>query len=207
MSRSPPRDEPTVQDQFRKDSMMTELCAIFLLATLAAASGAASTWLAIHRLALLHAWRLGYQHRSPPIGVLVADRHQRHSLERTLLAAIQRLDVAHSVTAPASAVIVQRIVWDGWGSDGGRQIHGCARRPARFAADPRPRLCLALEVDGRTLPLDEILATLAELWSLHLKGDDRDFVPIVFSQATSPRRFGAAAASRNGATLTLPVDE
>lgn len=186
---------------------MAEPHSTFLLVVIAAASSAAGTWLAIHRFALLSAWRLGHRHHPPPIGVLVADRHQRHSLERTLLAAIRRLDVAHGATAPASAVIVQRIVWDGWGGDGGRQIHGCARRPARFAADPRPRLSLALEVDGRTLPQDEILATLAELWSLHLKGDDRDFVPIVFSRATSPRRSGAAAASRNGAPLTLPVDE
>lgn len=186
---------------------MTELCAIFLLVALAATSGAASTWLAIHRFALLRAWRLGCQHRPPPIEVLVADGHQRHDLERKLLAAIRQLDVAHGVAAPASAVIVQQIVWDGWGGDGGRQIHGCARRPTRFAADPRPRLCLALEVDGRALPLDEILATLAELWSIHLKGDDRDFVPIVFGRDASSRRSGAATASRNGAPVTLPAED
>lgn len=186
---------------------MAELCAILLLAALAAAIGAAGTWLVIHRLTLLGAWRRRGQHRPPPIEVLVADRHQRQGLERALQAAIWQLDEIDAIHTPASAVIVQRIVWDGWGGDGGRQIHGCARRPTRFAADPRPRLCLALEVDGRALPLDEILATLAELWSLHLKGDDRDFVPIVLGNVTASRRSGGAPASPSGIPLPLRADD
>jgi hypothetical protein len=187
--------------------MMDQPLEVALIAALAVASGAAGTWLAIHWHALLGAWRLGRQHRPPPIEVLVGDGRQRRELERALRAAIRQLDGATAVSAPASALVVQRIVWDGWDGDGGRQIHGCARRPARFAADPRPRLCLALEVDGRALPLDEILATLAELWTLHLKGDDRDFVPIVLGTATTPRRPGGVTASRRAVPLSLPTDE
>lgn len=187
--------------------MIDQTLGTVLIATLAVAIGAAGTWLAIHRHGLLGAWRLGRQHHPPPIEVLVGDRGRRRDLERALRAAIRQLDGTQGVAAPASALIVQRIVWDGWGGDGGRQIHGCARRPARFAADPRPRLCLALEVDGRALPLDEILATLAELWTLHLKGDDRDFVPIVLGPSTPPRPAANAPAARRGVPLALPADE
>lgn len=186
---------------------MDQPLGIALIATLAVAIRAAGTWFTIHRHDLLGAWRLGRQHRPPPIEVLVGDHRQRRDLERALRAAIQQLDGANGVAAPASALVVQRIVWDGWGGDGGRQIYGCARRPARFAADPRPRFCLALEVDGRALPFDEILATLAELWTLHLKGDDRDFVPIVLCTATPPRRSEGGPAARRGVPLSLPTDE
>lgn len=185
---------------------MDQPLGIVLIATPAVAIGAAGTWLAIHRRGLLDAWRLGQQQRPPPIEVLVGDRRQRRDLERALRTAIRQLDGATAAVTPASALVVQRIVWDGWGGDGGRQVHGCARRPARFAADPRPRLCLALEVDGRALPLDEILATLAELWTLHQKGDDRDFVPIVLGTATARRRSGTTA-TRRGVSLPLPADE
>lgn len=186
---------------------MDQPLGIALIAGPAAAIGALGTWLAIHRHDLLGAWRYSRRHRPPPIEVLIGDRRRRRDLEQALRAAIRQLDGAQGVAAPASALIVQRIVWDGWGGDGGRQIHGCARRPARFAADPRPRLCLALEVDGRALPLDEILATLAELWTLHLKGDDRDFVPISLGTATPPPRSAPAPASRRRMPLPLPADE
>lgn len=186
---------------------MAQLCAALFLAGLSGAIGAAGTWLAIHRHALLGAQRHWRQHYPPPVEVMVADRRARRHLERTIHTAIRQLGGAHNGASPASALVVQRIVWDGWGGDGGNQIHGCARRPARFAADPRPRLSLALEVDGRALPLDEILATLAELWSLHLKGDDRDFVPIVLSPAKgAPRATTAPASHRRAASQFMAND-
>lgn len=186
---------------------MLQPCANLLLVALAGLLGAMISWLATHRHDMLGAWQLGRLHHPLPIEVLLADRRQRRDLERALRATIRQLDATNVVSAPASSLIVQRIVWDGWGGDGGRQIHGCARRPARFAADPRPRLCLALEVDGRALPLDEILATLAELWTLHLKGDDRDFVPIVLGPAAPPRRSNGVPPARRGVPLSLPPEE
>jgi hypothetical protein len=172
---------------------MTQYCVALLLTSLASATGAAGTWFAIHRHDLAGGRRPWRWHH-PPVEVLVADRRQRRQLERAIRAAIRQLDRAHSGAATASALVVQRIVWDDWGGAGGRQIHGCARRPARFAADPPPRFCLALEVDGRELPLDEILAALADLWSLHLTGDDREFVPIVLGPTTDSCRISATPA-------------
>lgn len=167
---------------------MSQLTADLLLIGLSGTLGAAATWLAIHRHALLGARRYWRQHRPPPVEVVVADPQARRRTERAIIAAIAQLGGAHGGVSPASALIAQRIIWDGWSGEGGRQIHACARRPARFAADPRPRFFLALEVDGRALPLDEILAALTELWSLHLKGDDRDFVPILLGPAAPQRR-------------------
>ena len=184
---------------------MTQLCAALSLVGLSGAFGAAGTWLAIHRHALVAAWR--HRQRHPPVEILVADRGQRRRIARAIRVAIRQLDGAYADTAPVGALVVQRIIWDGWSGDGGRQIHGCARRPARFAADPRPRLCLALEVDGRALPLDEILAALAELWSLHLRGDDRDFVPIILGPASPPRRITGATAPPRGTTSPRAADD
>ena len=172
---------------------MTQMCVALLLTSLAGVTGAAGTWFAIHRDDLAGTRRHWWWHH-PLVEILVADRRQRRQLERAICAAIRQLDRAHGGAATTSALVVQRIVWDGWGGEGGRQIHSCARRPARFAADRPPRLCLALEVDGRALPLDEILAALAELWSLHLTGDDREFVPIVLGSPTASCRTSATPA-------------
>lgn len=209
MTRAPPtatcHSHETRSDE--RTGAMPQLCATLLLAGLAGAAGVATTWLVINRHALADAWWHWRRHRPIPVEIMVADRRQRRHLERALAVAIRQLGNAHGSTPPASTLIVQQIVWDGWGGDGGRQIHGCARRPSRFAADPRPRHCLALEVDGRALPLDEILATLAELWSLHLKSDDRDFVPIILGPATPPRRVPGAPAPLGNGTSPLAADD
>ena len=167
---------------------MVDLFARLLPIVLIGAFAASIAWLVSSRDALAHAW-WRWRHPHPvPVMILVSDAGQRRQLERALGAALQQLDHIGGVPCPASMIVVQRLVWDGWGGDGGRQVHGCAQRPGRCAADPRPRFCLALEAEGRALPLDEVLATLAELWSLHLKGDDREFVPVIFSPTPRPHR-------------------
>ena len=151
------------------------LVAILALITLGLAGWLAASW-----PMLLPVW--WYRHYAPPLPltIMVADARQRRQLERALHAALRQLRSAHGAPCPASAIVVQRLVWDGWGGEHGQQVHGCAQRPPRFAADPRPQFHLALEVDGRVLPVDEVLATLAELWALPVRGDERAFVPIVF---------------------------
>lgn len=178
-----------------------------VLIAFSTASAALIVLAAINREALSHAW-WRWRHPHPvPVTIMVANPAERRHLERAIGAALRQLTDGQTAACPASAIVVQRLIWDGWGGDGGRQIHGCAQRPARFAADPRPRLCLALEVDGRALPVDEMLATLAELWSLHAKGDDREFIPVVFSPARRLQRSsGSTAPTAHGHRQREPDD-
>ena len=190
MARAPPLPAPGLSRSngtHERTRLMPSLYSGAVLLILALTALGLTVWLATSRGILAHAWWPGRQPHAVPLTIMVADHRRRRELERALRAALHHLQRAHGAPCPASAIVVQRLVWDGWGGEHGRQVHGCAQRPARCAADPRPRLCLALEVDGRALPLDEVLATLAELWTLPSRGDDRAFVPIVFSPAPPPQ--------------------
>ena len=100
------------------------------------------------------AWR---RHGRVPVAVVVADRAQRRSLERELRAALSRLERVLGRPWPAdTAIIVQKVVCTD------RQLAGCSQigqRPdgARFVL-----IRLALQVNGRRLSTDELLAALVE---------------------------------------------
>jgi hypothetical protein len=104
------------------------------------------------------AWRVIRRWRRPvPVEVLIADRARRHELERELRRGLARLQRALGTPLPAElAVVVQQVITTD------RQLAGCyhlGQRPdgRRFAL-----VRLALQVNGRRLTTDELLAVLAE---------------------------------------------
>lgn len=119
-------------------------------------------WLAAVRfwcMALLsRAWRAVRRWRRPvPVEVLVTDCVKRRALERELRSGMRRLQRVLGAPLPAElAVVVQQVI------TAERQLAGCyqvGQRPdgTRFAL-----VRLALQVNGRRLSPDELLAALAE---------------------------------------------
>ncbi len=103
-------------------------------------------------------WRAIRQWRRPiPVEVLIADRARRRALERELRRGLARLRRVLGAPLPAElAVVVQQVIRTD------RQLAGCyqlGQRPdgSRFAL-----VRLALQVNGRRLTTDELLAVLAE---------------------------------------------
>ena len=104
------------------------------------------------------AWRAIRRWRRPvPVEVLIADGARRRQLERELRRGLARLRRVLGVPLPAElAVVVQQVIRTD------RQLAGCyhlGQRPdgRRFAL-----VRLALQVNGRRLTTDELLAVLAE---------------------------------------------
>lgn len=119
--------------------------------------------------------------RVVPVEILIADQTRRRALERELRTAFGRLQRAFGVPLPTeTAVIVQQAVWTD------RQLAGCShvgQRPdgARFAW-----IRLALQVNGRRLSTDEVLAALAEQYiglATQLSGNPTVLVPVEFEPA------------------------
>lgn len=119
-------------------------------------------WLAAGRarcmVLLCSAWRAVWLWRRPvPVEVLITDRTRRRSLQRDLRDSLRRLGRVLGAPLPAElAVIVQQVI------TAERQLAGCyqvGQRPdgTRFAL-----VRLALQVNGRRLSPDELLAALAE---------------------------------------------
>jgi hypothetical protein len=107
---------------------------------------------------LRRAWQAVCRWRRPvPVEVLVVDRTRRRMLEQELRRGLHRLQRALGAPLPAGlAIIVQQII----ATD--RQLPGCyqvGQRPdgSRFAL-----VRLALQVNGRRLTTEELLAALAE---------------------------------------------
>src|SRR5436189_293968 len=98
--------------------MMLSLCAVLLLTALGCLSMALITWLVTNRDALAHAWWRRRHPHSVPITIMVADPRQRRNVERALDTALRQLGHAHGLACPAGAIVVQRLVWDGWGGEG-----------------------------------------------------------------------------------------
>ncbi len=109
-------------------------------------AGLRRAWQAISR------WR-----RAVPVEVLVADRTRRRILEQELRRGLHRLQRALGAPLPAElAIVVQQVITTD------RQLAGCyqvGQHPdgCRFAL-----VRLALQVNGRRLTTDELLAALAE---------------------------------------------
>ncbi len=123
---------------------------------------AGGRWLAAARswgaARLRRAWRAICRWRRPvPVEVLVADRTRRWLLEQELRRGLRRVQRALGAPLPAGlAVVVQQVI----ATD--RQLAGCyqlGQRPdgSRFAL-----VRLALQVNGRRLTTEELLAALAE---------------------------------------------
>ena len=101
--------------------------------------------------------RFQERRRGIPIEVLVVDRSRRRALERDLRAGLKRLRHALGVSFPVdTAVIVQQVITTD------RQLAGCYQVGQRPDGGHFALIRLALQVNGRVLTADELLATLAE---------------------------------------------
>jgi hypothetical protein len=125
--------------------------------------------------------RLGRQ-EGVPIEVLVYDRRRRRALERELRWALRRLLRVLPAPLPAgTAVIVQQVV----GAD--RALAGCHHLAAGPDGARVALVRLALEVAGRRLGTDELLAALAEqCLALALAGRASVLVPVEAPRQSAP---------------------
>lgn len=155
-------------------------------------------WLASLRTGCRRALRLGrlalgHRRRPVPVEVLIADRPRRRALERELRSALGQLQRALSAPLPSElAVVAQQVI----ATD--RQLAGCyqlGQRPdgCRFAL-----VRLALQVNGRRLSTDELLAALAEQCiglAMHEAGGPSMLMPIDL-EPTQPAEVGRLMALR-----------
>ena len=151
------------------------------------------------RLATVHAWcaallgrawRAVRRWRRPvPVEVLVSDRTRRRALERELRRGLRRLRHVLGAPLPAElAVIVQQVIATE------RQLAGCSQLGQRPDGTRFALVRLALQVNGRRLSTDELLAALAEQCiGLASQGSTSVLVPIDFEPAppAEARRLGA----------------
>ena len=103
-------------------------------------------------------WRsLRRGRRGVPVAVVIADQVQRRTLERELQAGLGRLQRALGQPwPPDTAVIVQQVVCTD------RQLAGCSQIGQRPDGTCFALIRLALQVNGRRLRTDELLAALVE---------------------------------------------
>ncbi len=139
-------------------------------------------WLAV---TILHGRRALSRVRCPvPIEVLIADRAKRRNLERELRIGIRRLSRAVGAPFPAeAAVVVQQVLKPG------RQLAGCYQLWQRPDGARCVLFRLALEVNGRHLATDELLAALAEQWiglAIEQSAAPSVLVPVEFDPAQPP---------------------
>ncbi len=113
------------------------------------------TWVA----AMVTQVRRRLQRRTLPVVVLVADKVQRCALERQLGAGLRQLErVAGLPRDTHVAVIVQHTLMTD------HQLAGCYQVGQRDDGQPFALIRVALQVNGRVLSADELLAVLAEQW-------------------------------------------
>lgn len=107
---------------------------------------------------LRHGWQsFRARRRSTPVEILITDSDRRRSLERELRWGLGRLQRALDAPFPAGfAVIVQQFITTD------RQLAGCYQQGQRSDGKPVALVRLALQVNGRRLGTDELLAALAE---------------------------------------------
>ncbi|MCC7368810.1 MAG: hypothetical protein IT306_10330 [Chloroflexi bacterium] len=120
---------------------------------------------------ILHRWR-----RPIPVEILVADRARHRRLQRDLRLGLRRLERALGGSFPRDvAIVVQQVICTD------RQLAGCYQLGLRPGGDGFALIRLALQVDGRWLETDELLAALAEQCiglALHEGGGTGVLVPI-----------------------------
>ncbi len=126
---------------------------------------------------LRRAWTAACRWPRPvPVEVLVADRTRRRLVERELRGGLHRLQRALDAPLPTGlAIVVQQVI----ATD--RQLAGCYQVGQRSDGSCFALVRLALQVNGRRLTTDELLAALAEQY-IGLVGRDSAsvLVPIDF---------------------------
>ncbi|HVC35563.1 MAG TPA: hypothetical protein VNL16_18800 [Chloroflexota bacterium] len=149
-------------------------------------------WLAASRVWLLSAlgrtWqRIRESRQTVPVEVLVADRTRRRALERELRWGLGRLRRALGAPLPPElTVLVQQII----STD--RQLAGCYQLGQRTDGTRFALVRLALQVDGRCLTSDELLAVLAEqLIGLATQQSTGVLVPIDLAPGVPPESRSA----------------
>lgn len=128
----------------------------------------------------VHAFRQAlhryWKWRRRPVEVLIADRLQRRRLEQTLRRGLRRLEHAlGEAWSTEIAVIVQQVITTD------HQLAGCYQTELRSNGVRLTLIRLALEVDGRRLSIDELLAVLAEASigvALQQRGSPSVLVPV-----------------------------
>jgi hypothetical protein len=148
---------------------------------------ACGRWLAAVRARtaelLGRAWRaVRHRCRPAPVEVLVTDRTARRALERELRSGLRRLQRALGAPLPADlAIVVQQVITTE------RQLAGCYQLGKRWDGTQFALVRLALQVNGRRLSTDELLAALAEQCvGLATQGSPSVLVPIDFERGQPP---------------------
>ena len=92
-----------------------------------------------------------------PVQVLVKDRACRRAIERDLTSGLRRLRRALGSAFPSdAAIVVQRVIC------ADRQLAGCYQLARHADGTGFALIRLALQVDDREIPMDEVLSVLAE---------------------------------------------
>ena len=126
-------------------------------------------------------WRFLRRHRVP-VEVVLADESRRRALKHDISTNLRRLQKVFGTALPADAVvIVQQVI------PTHRQPAGCFQVGAREDGGRYAVIRLALQVNGRRLSTDEVLATLAEQCIGIVSQDARSVVvPVDFDPGAPP---------------------
>ena len=144
-------------------------------------------------------WRvIRHKLRGDPVEVLVTDRSQRLKHERNIRGAIRRLRHGLGRALPEDAVVIvqQVVIAD-------PPVAGCYHLGQRPDGTRFVLIRLALEVDGRVLTSDQLLANLAEQCiavAMQHDGALSVVVPLDLPSRPAPSRPDPLAPSANGHT-------
>ena len=134
------------------------------------------------------------------IEVLSTDQQRRRSLERELRVAMRRL--RRTLGAPpldGLAIIAQHVLGTS------RQLAGCTHLSQGADGATRALIRLALEVDGRALGADEVLAALAEQWIGLISQRTHGATVIVPVEFAPPQPQDAGQTSEEPPSRPVPV--
>lgn len=146
-------------------------------------------------------WAVRRWRRPVPVEILVTDRARRRALERELRSGMRRLRRALGAPLPDElAVVVQQVI------SAERQLAGCYQTGQRPDGTRFALVRLALQVNGRRLSPDELLAALAEQCiGLATQHSASVLVPIDFEPAQPAQQSHPAEVRRVGALRPDPL--
>ena len=131
---------------------------------------------------------LRYRYARVPMEILVADRARRRKIERELRTGLHQLQrILGERPLGDIAVVVQQVITTD------RHLAGCCQIGKRPDGTPCALWRLALQVNGRPLSSDELLAVLAEQWIVLASQGSNVLVPVDFEprEANPTRRSPA----------------